>query len=270
MKTIVRIGFMGLSLLLICQPSVIRPNETKKKPGDYYKTLIQRQNLGIILGYPFLGQKRKPVKSVTKVIGSRMLTRFKYYPDGWPSNVKTETKRKMTEDAKVNIVYLYDKEGKLKKCISRYYSSDELYAEKSRIFSYNKKKRITGYISEHFYFMPAGKDITNSRKVLSHKLTGKYIYDLNGKVLREDILREDTEFNEGSYIPGMTSRSTNRFFYGSKGKLIKQIMKSHVSKNVLDYLYNRNLELTGSKSQIVLKFDKKEDVFSGTVKYYYK
>ena len=247
---------------------VVGSPEGEKEPGDFYKTKTDKQNLGLILNYPFLTQKRKPVKSVIVFSDGKLISEHEYYPNGSLKKIVSLTKRKMTEDSKQSEILYYDKQGKLLKVELRNWYSGKLHMMTRRVFQYHSIGVLSGDKSQLYFMNKKNNKSKKYQQDLTLTISRKYFYDDQNRLVRAAVIHEEPAFNEGSYIPVRTIKGEGYFFYDKKNRLKKYLFKSPDQEMDYRYYYNQNNELLRIEIRDhLLRHDYK---FNATVRYIYE
>ncbi len=202
---------MILSILIM---STFSCTQSSTQPAvQFYKTRIQKQNLGIILKAPFLHQTRKPISSSN---GS-VTMKYYYAPQGLLSRTEKIEKKTITTST-----FIYNNLGQLITITLK----DNKYPGQSKwTYHYNSKGQIQLII------------FTDEKHRQIYEI--QYIYNSNGKLKRSKHI--SIHKNKRKFF------ATEDFFYYKNGLLKRR--RFHV--NVMSYRRKGPLYKYNSSGELI-------------------
>jgi len=205
--------------LLLILPVLSGVSETKASPSSFYKTRLSRQNMGIIGGCEFFGQKQLPKTKKNKWTSIV----YHYTKDNFPLKIVSTGQMKNTTH------FFYDSNGRLisLKNIeqSRKTIKQELYS-----FQYDKKGKIkTAKITFS----------QNNQSNAKNSITGiaRYSYDKKGRLIKNRF-----SFNSRN-TDGVFKHPYMKYHYDKHDRLIK-IYKHKIFTSQPSFLFTYKYDNT--------------------------
>ncbi len=208
--------FMTLLTIILITGTNHYADSVSDTTKQYYKSTLQKQNLGIILKAPFLHQDKKP----TFAIQDDQKWKYHYNTIGLLTKVNYVNKKDF-----LTMLFIYNKSGQLIKL-----RSQDIEHDGERTFKYNSKGQIESVI---------GSDKKNK-----YLYEMKYYYDSTGKLTNSKYYNDRRKFF-----------ATDTFFYYENGLLRERRFHFNVMsfrRKGPIYYYNKSNELVMIKGNGVI------------------
>ncbi|MDH5680548.1 MAG: hypothetical protein OEZ36_03105 [Spirochaetota bacterium] len=201
----------------------------------YYQSKIQRENLGIILGYPFLDQTVKPKKMGMYQGGGSVTSQFIYKSSGFIMRVTTEKVSPADESISETENFLYNKHGQLissnLQAITKGQARTVVESSVST-YEHNVKKQIIKTYSTY----SRGESDKNTSETSNVKSSINYYYDRSGRLVSKKV--QTTQLNIGQTPARIQKKSHSwleKYKYDNNGNI-----KSRNSEWSGDFSYEYN------------------------------